>query len=645
MSRIAHASSFVLLAALLFLAPGGNAQTERILGYHSNLTLQYDGTLLVTESIRVFANGNQIRHGIYRDFPASYKDHLGNRYVVGFEVTEATRDGAPELFRVEPQLNGKRVYLGDKNAFVPRGEHTYTISYMTNRQLGFFHDHDELFWNVTGNGWGFFIERASASVRLPDNIPVNEVQLGGFTGPQGSLAHDLRTSTDEKIFKFTANHRLQPFSGLTILLSWPKGYITPPTAQQRLNYFLRDNRDALWIGAALAILLLYYTIVWSAVGRDPRAGIIMPRYGPPANLSPAAMRYLVRMGYDNKAFTAAVLDMAARGFLTIKEEFGEYTLIRTKADNRALSPDEKNVASDLFSGRDTLLLRNEHHTIISTAITSLKTWLKTAEERIYFFTNGRYMAPGIVFTIAVLIGLLLMQGGQKILIGCFLCVWLTIWSLAVAGLVYGDYQSWKAAFTARHGKVALFGKALFITLFSLPFLAGEAFGIFMLTMTTSWFVVAFLVAGVGIHILFHFLLKAPTSAGRLLLDQVEGFKMFLGAVDGDRLNRVMPPEQTPQTFEKFLPYAVALDVEQAWADKFSAVLSSAGQAPGSGSSPGYLSSFYTSSAGNGSFAGFTDSLGSFGSAITSASSAPGSGGGGGGGGSGGGGGGGGGGGW
>jgi uncharacterized membrane protein len=133
-----------------------------------------------------------------------------------------------------------------------------------------------------------------------------------------------------------------------------------------------------------------------------------------------------------------------------------------------------------------------------------------------------------------------------------------------------------------------------------------------------------------------------------MLDHIEGFKMFLGAVDGDRMNRINPPEQTPETFEKFLPYALALDVEQAWAEKFSGVLNAASQAPGAAaSSTGYTPSFYSGSNWNSfsgaSFAsGFTDS---FTSAISSSSSAPGSSDGGGGGGSGGGGGGGGGGGW
>jgi uncharacterized membrane protein YgcG len=149
--------------------------------------------------------------------------------------------------------------------------------------------------------------------------------------------------------------------------------------------------------------------------------------------------------------------------------------------------------------------------------------------------------------------------------------------------------------------------------------------------------------------LFIYLLKAPTIAGRLMLDRAKGFKMFLGKVEGNRLNRTAPPQQTPEVFERYLPYALALDVEQHWAEQFSGVLGAAGWAPGS--PPAYVPSFYSGSWWNGSSGtNFASSFSSsFTSAISSSSAAPGSssgsGGGGGGSGVGGGGGGGGGGGW
>jgi len=131
-------------------------------------------------------------------------------------------------------------------------------------------------------------------------------------------------------------------------------------------------------------------------GTRSKRGVIMPLYEPPANLSPAAMRYLVRMGFDNKTFAAAILDLAARGFLKIKFQAGSYTLYRTKTDNRVLTPDEQELANQTFSGRDQLWLHNENHTVISVAMAALKSWLKLNEQKIYFFTNSHYLIPAIV---------------------------------------------------------------------------------------------------------------------------------------------------------------------------------------------------------------------------------------------------------
>jgi uncharacterized membrane protein YgcG len=641
--RLRYACVLLFLAWAWCFPAIVSAQSERILDYHSDIELREDATLFVRETIRVVSQGAQIRHGIYRDFPTRYTDSLGTRYIVGFDVLAATRDGAPEEFRVEDRSNGKRIYLGRASYLLPPGEHTYTITYTTDRQLGYFPDHDELFWNVTGNGWIFPIEHASATVRMPAAIPAGAVRLGGYTGPQGSLAHDLRYRADESGgFDFAASHMLPANQGLTILLMWPKGYVHEPTKQEKLAYFFQDNRDLLIGGGGIALILLYYVSMWFLAGRDPARGAIVTLYEPPAGFSPAATRYLARMGYDNKTLACAVLDMAVKGYLQIQEQAGSYTLYRAKADGSVLSPDEKTAADILLDGRNEIWLHNENHTTIHTAISALKKWLKTAEERVYFVTNAGYMIPAVVISAGVVGWMVASQGAPKIFIAAFATLWLTIWSIAVAGLILAAVHAWAAAFSGGRLAAGLTGKAIVITLFALPFLGGEALGLFFLTMASSIFVVATILAAVALHILFHYLLKAPTRAGRSVLDKIEGFKRFLSAVDGDRMNRMMPVDRTPEVFEKYLPYAMALDVEKAWAEKFADVLNSAGQAGASGYSPAWYAGPGWSNFGA---AGFASSLGSsFANAISSSATAPGSSGGGGGG-SGGGGGGGGGGGW
>ena len=638
------------VAAALLLRPAiVAAQTEQIVDFHSDITLQPDASLLVTETITVDSAAKQIKHGIYRDFPTRYTDALGNRYVVGFQVLSATLDSYAEPFRVEDNSNGKRIYLGDPRYVVQPGRHVYTLTYRTTRQLGFFKDHDELFWNVTGLGWGFVIQSASATIHLPANIPHDDVKLSGFTGPQGSREADLTSSADVESYQFTATRALRPHDGLTILLMWPKGYFAEPTSEQKLNDFFHDNSGILLLAIGLAGLCLYYLLAWVAVGRDPDKGVIMPLYEPPQELSPAGMRYLMRMGFDNKTFAAAILDMATRGFLTIKMQAGSYTLYTTGKDNRVLTEDEKQIAARLFDGRKEIWLHNENHVTIAAAIKALKKWLAIAEQKIYFVTNSRYMIAPIIFSIALVIVYLLTIGVPQVAGGIFICFWLTFWSIGVSALLYTVYKAWGSVGSGSASPVSQFtgvGYAIFITCFSIPFLLGEVMGFVMLTKFGSPALVVFLLAACVLHAVFFHLLKAPTFAGRRLMDKVEGFKMFIGAVDGDRINRIPSPEQSTAVFEKFLPYAMALDVEKHWAEKFSTVLGAAGTAPGDNSSV-YTPSFYSGNGWNGfTGAGFASSFGSsLTSAISSSSTAPGSGGGGGSGGSGGGGGGGGGGGW
>jgi uncharacterized membrane protein YgcG len=123
------------------------------------------------------------------------------------------------------------------------------------------------------------------------------------------------------------------------------------------------------------------------------------------------------------------------------------------------------------------------------------------------------------------------------------------------------------------------------------------------------------------NLLFYHLLKAPTLAGRRVMDKIEGFKMYLGIAEKDRLNSMYGPERTPELFEQYLPYALALDVEQAWAEKFASVLHAAGK-EGAQYHPAWYSGAAWGALGA---SGFVSRLGgAVSEAISSASHAPGS---------------------
>jgi uncharacterized membrane protein len=634
------------MPSLLFAGDAGlpDFPGEKILSFSSDITVHPDATMTVRETIAVRAEGKKIKRGIYRDFPTIYRDSSGLRHTVGFSVESVLKDGKPEPYHEEALSNGRRVYIGEKNRFLKPGDYTYTIVYRTDRQLGFFKDHDELYWNVTGNGWEFTIYNASATVTLPVGAADKDLALEGYTGPQGAKGRDYTATVDEtKVVRFAATRPLRPREGMTIVVSWPKGYVREPDMNRKVAWFLRDNLGKILALLGLITVLFYYLVVWTMVGRDPEPGTIMTRYTPPEEMSPAVMRYITKMGYDDRTLAAAVIDMAVKGRITITEDHGTYT-IRKKEGGSPLSPEEGQVLNDLLGSSREITLEQTHHVKIKASIKAFRDYLARKYEKIYFVTNRSYFTAGMTLTIVMLVlsGIVEAVSGGRLPFFLFICVWLSIWSVAVAALVSSIVVQWRHAIRDRGVRIVHAASALFATLFALPFIAGEIFGISILGYSTSATTVVFMfLAGLTNYAFYH-LLKAPTRAGRTLLDAVEGFRIFLSATEKDRLNMLHPPERTPELFERYLPYALALGVEQRWAEQFSDVLSAAERQ--GAYSPSWFSGSMLSAMTTGEFASsFGDS---FSGAISSSSTAPGSSSGGGGGGSsGGGGGGGGGGGW
>jgi uncharacterized membrane protein YgcG len=638
MKKITPWLGLALLTLLAIVAPGLFAQndagtdepTERILSYDSDINVHPDASMQVRETIRVYALGENIKHGIYRTFPTAYKDRAGNNYKVGFQVDQVLRDGEPEPFHIEDETNGEKVYIGDRDTNLAVGTYTYTITYTTNRQLGFFTDHDELYWNVTGNAWAFAIEKASATVHLPQSgsqsLDRHALRLEGYTGPAGSTEKAFHADIDSRGNPvFVSTRPLDAYEGLTIVVEWPKGLVTEPSRDQKIRWFIADNRMALIGACGLVAVLLYYVVVLLATGGDRTQGTIVPLYEPPAEFSPAAVRFLTRMGFDDKVFAAAIVSMAVKKYIRINQKHHDYSLqlISSKADGATpLTRDERAVVNDLFSGdKKQIDLVQKNHAAIREAREQLRSMLSMAEEKTYFVTNARYVIPGLVLTAVSIVAAIIMGGNLgRMFPAAFMCVWLSGWTVGVYALARQAFAAWRSARSA--GSVV---GALVISGFALPFFAGEIGGFVFLSWSTSPLMVAIIAALLGSNILFHHLLKAPTHAGRLVLDKIEGFKMFLAATEADRMKyAVQQPEQTPATFEKFFPYAIALDCEKQWAGQFAFVL---GAAAGEGASTTTYSPAWYSGEGIGSLGavGFASSLGdSFSGSIAAASTSPGS---------------------
>jgi uncharacterized membrane protein YgcG len=599
---------------VFLVAAAPAAADERILHYLSDVQIQKDSSVEVTETIDVRAENDRINHGIYRDFPTRYKGPNGSQVRVGLQLEGAELDGKPVPATTETARNGVQIKIGDPDKLVSVGEHQYVIRYRTTRQIGRFNDYDELYWNATGNGWIFPIDVAEARIRLPEAVRFG--QRAAYTGAQGSTATNAEVAAEtpgEILFRTTAP--LQPYEGLTVAVAFPKGVIAKPNASTRAGWWLADYGPPFVGLAALIGLLGFYYVAWRKAGRDPRAGTVVPLFSPPDDLTPAGMRYVTKMGADDRAFAAALVDMGVRGHIRLMEEdrgwlSGKHTrLERTTADS-ALPKEEEAALDCLCRPGEQIMMEQKNHEEFSAAKSALSDILKVEYEDRLFKRNYGWAAAGLL-----------------LFVGAF---WLACASVAAAtdsiplwtiGVVLGSILACALLWLAFHDSAT--GKCFLslITLVALALAGVFAMPVVGMALNSGWWqpIVLPLLA-LPVVVSAFWWISAPTVEGRAVLDRIAGFKQYLSITERERLDRMNPPDDTPELFERFLPYAIALGVENRWADRFAGILAAAA-AQGQRRFAWYAGSSSPWS-NPGSFVGTVGS--SLASTISSASTAPGS---------------------
>jgi uncharacterized membrane protein YgcG len=604
-----------VFALLLVLAPTAARADERILHFWSDVTIQPDSSLEVTETIDVRAEHNAINHGIYRDFPTRYRGPHGSQFRVGFTFEGATLDGAPVPASTAPNSNGIRIKLGDPDKFVDVGLHRYVIRYRTTRQVGRFQDYDELYWNATGNGWAFPIDVAEARIRLPQ--PATFGQRAVYTGAQGAAEHSARV-VDEKPAEiaFRTTRPLGPYEGLTVAVAFPKGVVAEADESTRLGWWLSDYGPPAVGLAALLGLLGYYFEAWKRAGRDPRAGTVVPLFSPPDDLTPAGMRYIVKMGADNRAFAAALVDMGVRGHIRLSAEDGGFfsrdkTRLERLAGPGPLPAEEEAALRELAMTGETIVMEQKNHAKFSSAQSSLVDVLRDQYQGKLFNKNWGWAVAGVVLLIAA-VWLAAAAVVASYGLSDLMMVGTSLGLLALTALLVLLIQQFRST-----GKCLLTITAFIVGGTALVLGAP----IIPLALESGWWLPPVLpLLSLPLVVSAFMWIDAPTKEGRGVLDRIAGFKQYLSITERERLDRMNPPEDTPELFERYLPYAIALGVENRWADRFAGVLAAAAAQGHQGFA------WYSGSSDPWNNPGrFADSVGSsLAGTISSASTAPGS---------------------
>jgi len=499
--RLAVALACAALAAPV--AAAGRSLT--ITDFAADVIVDRDGTIAVVETIRPRFTGSW--NGIYRTIPVEYRTPAGFGYHLSLHPVSATEDGA--RLRLEASREGANEKLEIWVPGAADSTHVVALRYRVENGLRFFADHDELYWNVTGNAWEVPIAHATARVVLPAGA--RGVRAEAYTGRAGARRRDASVQVGDDAVTVAAPGALEPGEGLTIVVGWDKGLVAEPGAATRAAWFLAAN----WPLGTPVLALVVSLAIWYRRGRDPALRPLAVEYAPPGDLTPAEVGTLADARADMRDVSATLVDLAVRGYLTITEFpdpdfhlFGPrndyaFGLRQPRTAWKSLAPHEVLLLTGMFADptKDVVMLsslRNELHAHVASMRNAV--WNAILARRYYLerpaAVRARWTAAG----------------------------------LGVGGLEF------------LAGRVAEASLAVSPT-----------------TVAVSAVLAALTLALVGLA------MPARTRAGTRALEAVLGFREFLARVDGDHFTRL---PRTPETFEKYLPYAIALGLEDRWGKAF-----------------------------------------------------------------------------
>lgn len=508
-----------MLSCSLAVSGGAQARDIRIREFGALLTVHGDGTLDVVEQLRIRFTGEW--HGINRDLSLQHKtaqDRVVKLVVEDGPITDAA--GNPlEVDHQSEDAGWTRRY----HIYIPgavNAERTIVIRYRVRNAIRFFYkssdvgELDELYWNVTGNSWSMFIDTVHARVVLPNDVRPTQVAV--YTGSTGSRASDADIQRDGNEVEFTSRRPLYPYNGLTIGVGWPAGHIAgrPSQAYEQLMKLVQ------WIPLFIPLFVFWFGYRrWDKYGRDPAPGPYVVRYEPVAGATPAELGALVDNNADIHDVTATLVDLAVRGYIHISELTETHLFGLTKSTDYCFEilksrSQWKDLKSHELGYLDALTecAPNDGYEVKMSELTNrFYKFLPDVTNAIYdelvqagYYVKRPDRARGEAWGITVAITFLL--GG------------ITILSISRRSAVFAP-------------------AALVIST-----------------------VLSFVILAI-----FAQLMPARTPEGARAQEAGLGFKEFLSRVEEDRFKRMIT---SPELFEKYLPYAMAFEVEEKWANAF-----------------------------------------------------------------------------
>jgi len=365
MKLIITAFVFPFLICLLPL----RIHAEEIRDFHTEILINRNSSISVQEDIE-YDFGYELRHGIFREIPYKYEVGIRN-YSLRIDVRRvADFKDNPYKYGVRREGGYVVVKIGDPDKEIT-GVHGYKIEYFVDGAVIFFEDHDELYWNVTGNEWKIPIKKASAKVYFEEDIPEG-VKATCYTGYFRSKSQDCRFTITPSGVEFFASESFNPGEGLTIVLGLPKGILKEPSSLKKAFWFVSDN----WFFSLPFLTLFFISYFWYTRGRDPEGkGVVAVQYEPPKDLTPAEAGTLLDERADIVDITSTVIDLAVRGYIKIQEVEStklfffsdrDYKLKKIKEPaGNGLKAHEREIITGIFGSKEEVMisdLKNKFYT-------------------------------------------------------------------------------------------------------------------------------------------------------------------------------------------------------------------------------------------------------------------------------------------
>jgi len=498
----------ILSLNLILFISSALAQYFTINKFHSDVMIGEDSSVIVKETIDV--EFHQPRHGIYREIPFKYRDDFGKVITTPTKVLSVT-DGSGKAWKYKVERTGPMIHvrIGDAKRYV-EGRWTYIITYKVENVILFFKDHDELYWNVTGNYWKAPIKEASATASLTVKNKSENLMVAGYEGGYGSK-EECGYETYDNIGKFYTKRSLHMGEGLTIVFGWDKGLVSPPSSWKKFLWAMNLGEN--WVFLLPIFSFIYMGNRWYRKGRDPKVReSVTVMYEPPKfenqPLTPAEVGTLIDERLDPRDITSTIVGLAVRGYIKIEETKKEgvlfdktdYYLKKVKGPDANVSPFERELMERLLGGTAGVRvsdLKNKFYAYLPGLkkalygeLTRKKYFLSSPEK-----VRNSYVAAGIVVWIFAILAFLFLLPGSGI-------------KSFIAGFLTG-----------------------------IPVVAFAKF------------------------------MPAKTRGGASTYMDVLGFQEFMNRAEKDRLERMGDKD----LFSKFLPYAIALNVADNWAKAFEGI--------------------------------------------------------------------------